>query len=123
MSIVWENDESVSHVFLTCKTSKNVWSLIFGWLKVMGVRHNNILHHMVQFRSLFKQKGSRLLLSNIWTTTIWSIWSGRNELVFNGKEFNIDRCFKEIKSKVWSWMVVKEKLKNNISFSEWNCKP
>ena len=42
-------EESTSHVLVSCKVSINVWNMCFRWLGISSVNHNDLIHHFEQF--------------------------------------------------------------------------
>lgn len=114
-----EDEEQMSHLLFTCKVSWELWTLCYRWVKVDMVPHNNPIIHLLQHRRLLGGKGDTKIASTIWTALIWAIWSGRNDQVFNGKKFDMHNIFREVRARVWSWLVAKEKTISNLSFKDW----
>lgn len=57
-----EEEEFVSHVILTYRICWNIWTLIFRWMKVIMVGHNDPMQHLLHFRALHKQRRSKVVL-------------------------------------------------------------
>lgn len=49
----------------------------------------------------------------------WLIWKGRNDAIFEGKTFWVDKTCDEIKAKLWSWFYVKNLVRLDYSFKDW----
>ncbi|KAL8524082.1 hypothetical protein ACS0TY_013881 [Phlomoides rotata] len=94
-----------------------------SWNKLVFVSHNNPAPHLLQHCDMLGVSGNKKIASTIWTVIAWTIWKGINERIFNGKQFHTHIAFMEIKAKVWSWFVVKNKLVDNLSFSDWDANP
>lgn len=45
---------------------------------------------------------------------VWTIGKERNEHIFSGKDVDPIRYFREIKDRVWLWLIEKKKLNRDI---------
>lgn len=117
-----EVEESVSHI-ISCKASWVIWCLFYKWMGVEMTVHNKPMNHFLQHSVMFGQKKGSKMASTFWIAMVWIIWNARNEYVFNGKEFEVVRVFKEVKARVWAWCSIKEKALSQMAFKEWNSNP
>ncbi|KAL8544462.1 hypothetical protein ACS0TY_004859 [Phlomoides rotata] len=112
-------EEDVYHLFFTCQVVWQIWQKIYVWLGTDMVIHQNpatkFLHHG-------ETLGSGKLIpiaTTIWVAVTWTMWSHRNNLIFNGNEVNSKRIIFEIKSRSWSWLSVKLKEFREVDAREW----
>lgn len=84
------------------------------------VCHNKAMDHFLQHSVIFGKRKSKKLASIFWTALVWEIWNSRNEFVFNGKVFDVQRVLKDFKARVWSWCSLWERNFSQVSFTEWS---
>jgi len=54
-------EESTSHILVSCKVSIKVWNMCFSWIGINSVNHNDLIHHFEQFSYIcFNQEGNKL---------------------------------------------------------------
>lgn len=75
----------------------------------------NSLQHDNFFDSDFRAKKS----ATVWSCIVWTTWTKRNDLVFNGEIPNVTKAIEEIKAKVWSWFIAKNILDKETLFVSW----
>lgn len=115
-----EHEETIGHILFSCKVSWSLWVLVYKWIGLEVVCHNTPVHHYLQHAELFGGKKGKMIAATVWSAIIWVIWNARNEYVFNGKEFVIQKAFREIKARVWSWIVIRDNNFSQVSFKDWN---
>ena len=54
---------------------------------------------------------------------VWCIWKGRNEAIFNNKEFNSLRTANEIQSSVFLWYSSRGAQNCIFDWNQWCCNP
>jgi len=47
-----DGEETVKHLFITCKVTQRVWDACDGWVGIEAVRHEHLNLHMSSFRLL-----------------------------------------------------------------------
>jgi hypothetical protein len=100
--------ETVSHLFLECPVSHQVWLAIRRWAALPRfAAYRRMQRRSVQdwFYALagdvssVKIRGSKLLAILV----CWPLWCKRNARIFNGKEKGIPRLITEIKDEAALW--------------------
>ncbi|XP_071716755.1 uncharacterized protein [Rutidosis leptorrhynchoides] len=99
-----EDLESVEHLFVSCKFSKDVWSRIFKWWNF------NLPQNLV-FSDLFLGKSTSTMSTlgtKIWQSVEWIcayyIWKNRNMMVFQNKGWIPPVVISEIQVKSFEWV-------------------
>ncbi len=115
-------EESTSHILITCKVSNSVWNMCSNWLGISTVNHNALENHFDQFFCLCFNKEGNKLWKSLWISVIWCIWKHRNRVIFNQAKSDADEIFTLAQVQSWAWM--KHKIRNvNFSFSDWILSP
>lgn len=114
-----EDPESVSHLFFSCKMASSLWSSILKWLGVAMALHSNPFIHFLQFSDCLGKGKFSKIASSLWIITVWSIWTARNDTVFNNVVFNLDRVFVSIQIKLWHLITCREASLSNFNLSTW----
>lgn len=95
--------ESCSHLFFSCSVSMHFWQLGASWLGVDSGTVTSPREHLSQFKVGWNNTHRRVSLT-VWMAMIWSLWMGRNSLIFRGKQFNYEEAFDHVKRQSWSWL-------------------
>lgn len=101
-------EESANHLFLHCPLPYEIWTACYRWLGVQTVCHGNIRDHFLMHFGLLKGKRGKKLAICIWECVVWLIWKAINNYIFRGLESFSERILDEVKSRVWSWCLVKK---------------
>ncbi|XP_057811517.1 uncharacterized protein LOC131025747 [Salvia miltiorrhiza] len=101
-NMCFHHEESVNHLFLHCPKTGKVWEDIHKWLGISFVRPQNVAAHFSQFIEWYKRKESRKFLGTVWSCTNWVLWRCRNFCHFDGKAWETNDIFLEIKGRIWS---------------------
>ncbi|KAL6516895.1 hypothetical protein OROHE_018183 [Orobanche hederae] len=116
-------DENGDHIFFECDISYKIWMECLGWLRIAAPLHRKPIENLLFFsRCLRGVKGKHFAIS-LWLCVIWAIWRGRNDLLFNDKEFSILSIVDDIKARLWSWLSAKGMRCSCYSYSEWLLSP
>ena len=108
-------EESTSHILVSCKVSTTVWNLCNNWLGISLVNHNELINHFEQFWCIcFNKEGNRLWKS-LWVSVIWCIW---NRVIFNQVKIDAVEILTMAQVQSWAWMRHKVR-KVKFSFSDW----
>ena len=54
---------------------------------------------------------------------IWAMWKGRNDVLFNGGNFNSLIVANNIQSWVFGWIRCRSNDNSGLSWSDWACNP
>jgi len=115
-------EETSSHVLVSCIKSIKVWNMCFSWMRISLVNHNELNHHFEQFSYIcFNQEGNRLWKS-LWVLVVWSIWKHKNRVIFNQAKLDVEEIFTLAQVQSWVWMKHKER-KVTFSFPDWILSP
>lgn len=93
-----DEDESVSHLFCTCKMSSFIWSIIFEWLGLSMILHSNPINHFLQVSDFLGYGSLNPIASAIWVGTVWSIWNT---------------------IKLWNWFSYRHGVLQNFGIRSW----
>lgn len=117
---VWcpTEEESESHLFLTCPMAMEVWIAINAWLGVTTVVPGNLLHSFESFGFPFRCKKLAKGLSLIWQTVVWSLWRARNGFIFDGLKLKANEIVDAIKHRSLQWFIAKKHGCVHLSY-EW----
>ncbi|XVF77973.1 hypothetical protein PTKIN_Ptkin14bG0090800 [Pterospermum kingtungense] len=99
-----EADETVSHLFFSCSFSWKVWSFWCGVWEVQWVSHCDPWFFFVQWNSLLPNRALDKMWGMLFGVVAWSIWLCRNEVVFKGKNWELDHILDLIKLRLSMWM-------------------
>ena len=115
-------EESTSHILISCKVSIVIWNMCNRWLGISWVYHNELVNHFEQFFCIcFNKEGNRLRKS-LWVLAIWCIWKHRNITIFNQAKRDAEEILTMAQIQLWAWM--KHKVSRvKFSFSNWILSP
>jgi hypothetical protein len=111
--------EESHHVFFNCNFSRQVWRIIFRWMKTTPLAFVNIHDHFSHFGKLIKGGNGKKFRHIIWLATTWSLWKKRNNIIFRGEEVNIPSLVDHIIYFAWFWFIGRGGLNVNVTFSDW----
>ncbi|PWA74341.1 RNA-directed DNA polymerase, eukaryota [Artemisia annua] len=119
-SICNEDNESVEHLFTSCRVAMVVWSHICSWTRVQrffafSFRDLIEVHEHVGLRGKAKKVFHGIIL-----LSCWAIWRARNRSKFDGKSVKPEEIISDIKSIGFLWVRSRAKLAN-VTWSDW-CK-
>lgn len=102
-----QEDETTSHILLSCIISSQVWYGVFAWRGIYIVPPASPRDHLLQFPLFSRNKEQRVGELAIWMATAWSIWLMRNRVVFNGAALDVEQVVESSQVKAWQWMRAK----------------
>jgi hypothetical protein len=98
-------DESCDHLFISCPFANSVWTDFYHWLGVDSVRAVRCVDNFVNHRCLFKEKQWRRWKHLFWFSVLWSLWSARNNSIFNGMATNSSVVLLKTMSLFSDWLL------------------
>lgn len=107
MLVVWSNDEKGSHVISQCEEAYTTCIASARWFGVTTVGHAQSLMNLNAFSNILRNIKCKCLASSLWSCVAWLIRKARNEFIFNGVDFRIDKMVEEMKAKLWSSFYVR----------------
>ena len=108
--------ETSTHIFTGCFYATEIWSRVEYWCR---------LNPMIVFdvSDLMKIPGcqptsnqAKYILCGIIFTSLWTIWTERNDRIFQGKRRRATEVFESIKMTSYFWF----KNRSNVKSLEWN---
>ncbi|WOG86222.1 hypothetical protein DCAR_0205423 [Daucus carota subsp. sativus] len=75
--------ESITHIFWECDLARWTWSYVQSWWSIKEVHFSKFGFNLCYILSLFKPKFIKCIWELVVVAALWSIWLGRNELIFN----------------------------------------
>ena len=118
VTCVWCNVEveTSNHVFLHCEAVKVVWIKICLWLELSFISLSNLFSHIEGWRNGGNSNKLKRVYLLIWNAVIWSIWTERNNRIFN------DEVVEGIKLLSWHSLLSRLKIASCL-FYEWCWNP
>lgn len=55
----------------------------------------------------------------LWACVIWRLWKSKNDLVFEGKKFEVEKVYDDIRVRLWSWVLNIFPNVSNCPFFDW----
>jgi len=104
-----DNTETVSHLFIQCDTSRELWSKVWNWLGISFVTPVHMRHHFIQFSTMSGlPRFSCLFFRTIWFATVWVIWKERNYCIFQNTASTSIALLEKIKLNSFFWIKSKQ---------------
>jgi hypothetical protein len=101
--------EWVTHLFLQCTLSVDLWTLVWNWLGISFVYAGELRHHFIQFtRMVGMPIYSHLYFRIIWFVTIWLLWNERNNRVFKNTGSSSFVLIEKVKLQSFIWLKSKQ---------------
>ncbi|GKE95040.1 RNA-directed DNA polymerase, eukaryota, reverse transcriptase zinc-binding domain protein, partial [Tanacetum coccineum] len=110
--------ESMDHCFVLCRKVQVLWKRVFEWwglenIDVFSVEDVLNLSDINSFNGINRER---------WKAVIWStlyiIWSNRNQMIFRRNGSMIPDSFKEVQLRSFEWISVRSK-KDEVKREEW----
>lgn len=99
-----EEEESLNHLFFTCRISSLLWNACNRWLGIVSAGAGDCRRHFLQF-ALPDLCGNRNdLLKVIWGACVWSLWCCRNNAIFRGGHVDVDLLLNLVQVRSWKWL-------------------
>jgi hypothetical protein len=76
--------EESHHVFFNCNISRQVWTIIFRWMKARPLAVESSHNHFSLFGEFLKGGSNKKCRHIIWLATTWSLWKMRSNIIFRG---------------------------------------
>ncbi|KAL8477794.1 hypothetical protein ACS0TY_029915 [Phlomoides rotata] len=114
-----EEEENIRHLFFECKVSYLIWSNILKWLGVSMALHIVPSRHFLLFENCLRRGNKAKVAASIWIGIVWSIWTLRNEVIFNKAVINVEKEVCKIKFYVRNWLEAKVLSCSELSISNW----
>ncbi|XP_058731364.1 uncharacterized protein LOC131603122 [Vicia villosa] len=115
--------ESSAHLFDQCFYSTKVWEKVGNWLGVLDRLNIEELKYFGDNFDKIRTGEERLMVGIVWMAVIWTLWTTRNAILFNGQVFNFDECFTAIVLACWKWFRVLNGSSKDCNFHYWNTLP
>ncbi|GJU24505.1 putative RNA-directed DNA polymerase, eukaryota, reverse transcriptase zinc-binding domain protein [Tanacetum coccineum] len=110
--------ESLDHCFVLCLKVQLLWKRVFEWWALENIDVFSI-HDVLNITDINSFNG---INRERWKAVIWStlyiIWSNRNQLIFRRNGSMIPDLFKEVQLRSFEWISVRSK-KDEVKREEW----
>jgi hypothetical protein len=104
-----ECNESVSHLFLHCTLSADLWALVWNWLGISFVHAGELRQHFIQFTKMAGMPTySHFFFKIVWFVTIWVLWKERNRRVFQNTVSTHFSLIEKVKLHSFLWLKSKQ---------------
>ena len=113
-----ECEETIEHLFISCKESQKVWNMCYKWLGLSIVSHIMVRNNFQHFNIVDLNRQQNLVWQGMWLAIIGEIWKQRNVVIF--KQYKVDpiEIFGLAQVNAWVWM--KHKIPSvKSSYSDW----
>ncbi|XP_021975079.1 uncharacterized protein LOC110870187 [Helianthus annuus] len=92
-----EEDESVEHLFTSCRLANMLWMKICNWCKCSPWLIFSFRDLIEAHKHAGMEGNKKEALKGIIRIGCWAIWKSRNEARFNNKEVKLEFIFGEVK--------------------------
>lgn len=115
-------EETTDHLFFSCQKTGEVWNCCYNWLGISTVLPKDRKSHMLQHALLMLNLKQNNGLRTIWVAVVWSMWIGRNNMIYRDVQFEVMRLFELIQVRSWRWL---SSISSDFhySFYEWCSNP
>lgn len=76
-------EESNSHLLLTCYAMDRLGKWFYSWLDIRIVLPQAIHNHFWQHSSLVQKEVDSQVWNMVWLVVLWSLWTTRDNIIFN----------------------------------------
>jgi len=83
-----ECEETIEHLFISCKESQKVWNMCYKWLGLSTVSHIMVRNNFQHFNIVNLNRQQNLVWKGMWLAIIGEIWKQRNGVIF--KQYKVD---------------------------------
>ncbi|CAN1179405.1 hypothetical protein LINPERHAP2_LOCUS34177 [Linum perenne] len=98
--------ESVSHLFVSCSFTSQVWLTFSSKLAIWGPDPGNISDFIWGWQSRNYFSSYRRFRDRLLHAVLWYIWLERNDRIFRGRELSGDSLVWKIASVIGRWLFV-----------------
>ncbi|XP_022041102.1 uncharacterized protein LOC110943677 [Helianthus annuus] len=102
--------ECSDHLLVSCGLANHVWTHICLWLRIpMYTSLESVAEVVNYITAAGTSERHKRLMNLVATTTLWRIWSARNDRVFNNKPIQMEAVFDEVKEITILWLSMRSK--------------
>ena len=117
-----ECEETVEHLFFSCKVAQKVWNMCYKWLGLNIVSHVKATINFQHFFLLNLNKRQNIVWHGMWLAIIGEIWKHMNRVIFKQSKVDPTEIFALAQVMAWVWM--KHKIPSvKFSYSDWCLSP
>ncbi|XP_022014603.1 uncharacterized protein LOC110914089 [Helianthus annuus] len=109
--------ESADHIVIQCPVAKEVWLLLWSWVKIPMRDHSESMNRRFNERSGWPRKKEKIIYA-IHLLAAWSLWKNRNNKVYNDKTTVPVKLVEEIKEESFEWINLRTR-RIRITWNEW----
>lgn len=109
-----EYDETVNHIFTSCRLAMEMWSEVGSWCKIQPVFAFNFKDLMDIPHVLRGDENFKKAVHAVFMVTTWAIWKHRNAIFFEGQAPSSKRVLCEIKVTTSLWLNVRSRYRGAL---------
>lgn len=115
-------DETLEHLLFSCPVSCSVWKTSYKWLGISTALPHDCWQHFLLHGAELKASKQRKGMISIWLAITWSIWLGRNKIIFDNLQMDTEKIVELAQQRAWTWLRAKAP-SFHCSFYEWLVHP
>ncbi|KAJ0878597.1 putative RNA-directed DNA polymerase [Helianthus annuus] len=115
-----DEDESVSHLFISCRIADLVWHKVSRWCRIPTIYAFSTKDLFEVHKFSHMSRTDSKVLQGIIIIACWCIWLARNKAVFEGYQAKAEEIFGNVRS-MGFFLFKHRSLFQSISWSDW-CK-
>ncbi|KAL4576093.1 hypothetical protein LXL04_012181 [Taraxacum kok-saghyz] len=117
-------EESAQHLLVECSTAKELIASISLWAaSIKFPAFINSIEDLICQQVHPTKSKEREMWDTISRAMLWTIWSFRNTLLFEGKVKTNMMLLREVKELAYNWLKSRSVFCKHIKWSDWNCNP
>lgn len=98
-----ESVETADHLLVNCRYAWEVWSRIINWWEMVWVSPGKIYSLLSWWLSHKLKKVEKGIWDICLFSVLWSLWLERNQILFQGAEFELENLVDKIQTRVAFW--------------------
>lgn len=118
-----EEEESVEHLFLTCRVAATIWSKVSNWCRIQPIYAFSFKDLMEVPSSIRSDKYFKKAIHVMIMATVWNLWKHRNKVTFERASPSVNAVFFETVADSSLWMRARSKNKAPSSLLEFMFDP
>ncbi|KAJ0946971.1 putative RNA-directed DNA polymerase [Helianthus annuus] len=112
------HEEDPNHIFVNCLWAVCVWWNVLAWLRIPFVFCHSLNDLVSRIKHSPGDKVWKKLVYTVAISTVWRLWSARNEKAFNDVFIPVSKTVELIKEEAYLWICNRSKLKS-LTWEKW----
>ena len=116
-----EDEKNIGHLLIHCKSAKMLWNLFLSIVGTSWVFPQSMLHTLLAWQGAAVGKKRKRIWLAAPLCLFWTLWRGRNRLVFENESTTDQKIKANFVSNLWAWANVYRDDKTNsvVEFLTW----